>query len=457
MQEYQDIVIIGGGISGLSTLAFLNKQGQKALLLEKQDQPGGVMRSETNEKAILDFGSNSAIEKNMAVPELIEYMKLQNEVMYASRASSKRYILRYNKLHALQGPISIVFGKLFTWKGKFRVIKEIWIKPRMSQEDESVASFVERRLGREIVDYAFSPLISGIYAGRPEEVSMKANYPKMTALEQNYGSIIRGAVGKAFEKIKDKAPKEPKPSKNIFSFKNGMQQFARTIAERFDNQTEFNIDVQAIKKLDDGKFLITYLQNSEKRTIIAKKIISTAPAHIAKNYFSNLSEDLSKALEKIYYPPVAVLNLVYNRTDIQQALDSFGFLIPEKEQKAFLGAVWSSVVFPNRTDEKTAAFTLFVGGSINKTIADNMEESLFKAKQQFAEIMGIKAEPIIEQHKLWEKAIPQYNMDYPGIISEIEKFETQEPNVIISGNYYKGFATGDCILNAKENALKMVS
>ncbi len=454
MSEIQEIVIIGGGISGLSTLAFLNKFGKKAILLEKQLEPGGVMRSKKTADHILDFGSNSAIEKNLAVRELIEFLELENEVMYASRASSKRYILKNNKLQGLKGPISIAFGGLFSWKAKFRVIKEIWIAPRMSQEDESVASFVERRLGREIVDYVFNPIISGIYAGRPEEISMKANYPKMTALEQNYGSIIKGAFGKMRESMKNKAPKEPKPSKNIFSFKNGMQQFAQSIANKYKEQIYFGAEVQKVEKYHNN-YLITYRTNNETKTITSKYIISAAQAFVAKDYFSPLSQKLSLALDKIYYPPVAILNLIFNRSDIKQKLDSFGFLIPEKERKKFLGAIWSSVVFPNRTSTDKAAFTLFVGGTVNKSFVNNLEDSLAIAKAEFMQIMGISAQPLVENHKLWEKAIPQYNLEYPPIFDAIQEFEKEHPQIIISGNYYKGFATGDCIQNAKDNALKL--
>ncbi len=448
----EKIVIIGGGISGLSTAAFLDKNGKSFLLLEKQDQPGGVMRSQEADNFIMDFGSNSAIEKNFAIPELIDFLGLKDEVMYASRASSKRYILKNNKLHALKGPLSVVFTQLFSWKGKFRVIKEIWIKPRISEEDESVANFVERRLGREIVDYAFSPLISGIYAGRPEEISMKANYPKMTALEQNYGSIIKGAIAKVKEK--KKSPKEPKPSKNIFSFRKGMQQIALHIASKYTDKIEFNADVQLLEQ-KDGKYLITYIKDGNKEQVLADKIISAAPAFVATNYFSALSVQLSASLAKVYYPPVIVLNLIYKRTQIGVKLDSFGYLIPEKEKKNYLGAIWSSVVFPNRTPDEYASFTLFIGGSVNKKVKDDIKGSVAKAKSEFEQTMNISDEAIVEKFKLWEKAIPQYNMDYPEIIAEIEKFEKEHPNIIISGNYYKGFATGDCIENAKLNAERM--
>jgi len=447
-----DILIIGGGISGLSTAAFLHKNGKNFILLEKQEQAGGVMRSHKENDFIMDFGSNSAIEKNFAIPELIEHVGMKDEVMYASRASSKRYILRDSKLHALKGPLSFIFTKLFSWKGKFRVIKEIWIAPRMSQEDESVADFVERRLGREIVDYAFSPLISGIYAGRPEEISMKANYPKMTALEQNYGSIIKGSFGKMKENRNK--PKEPKPSKNIFSFKLGMQQIAKQISQKYSDKIEFNADVISIEKTPEG-YLVKYNQKGEMKEIVTKKIISTAPAYFAKDYFKTLSSDLSQALAKIYYPPVIVLNLVFNRENIGRKLDSFGYLIPEKEKRAYLGAIWSSVVFPNRTGEKHASFTLFIGGSVNKTVVEDVDGSVAKAKEQFMEIMNITGEPVLEKYKLWKKAIPQYNLAYPAISEEIEKFEKQHPNILISGNYYKGFATGDCIENAKINAEKI--
>lgn len=454
--EKIDVLIIGAGISGLSTAAFLKQKGLHFLILEKQAVPGGVMRTEVDDKYIFDTGSNSAVLKNDAIPELIQLAGMQNEMYTANRASAKRLILKNGKLHAISGLFSAIFTPLFSWKAKWYALGEFKHKPRIAEGDESMADFITRRLGCEILDYAVNPIIAGIYAGNPEEVSMQANYPKMLEAERRFGSVMKGMMALAKERKKNGEAPKKHPKSTIFSFQKGMQQLALRLAESFQQNVWYNTEVVDIQRNASGGYTVNYIQNGTEKQIETSFIISTSPAYVASQYLRNMSASLSNSLARITYPAVYVLSLVYNKADIGQDLNGFGYLIPAKEKQSYLGAIWSSSIFPNRAPADKALFTLFVGGRRNPEMCLKPADEVVKiVRREFEEVMKIKGEPVEMRTKLWEKSIPQYNMDYPAIAADMDAFEAENRNFILSGNYRKGFATGDCIANAKDNAHKV--
>jgi oxygen-dependent protoporphyrinogen oxidase len=167
---------------------------------------------------------------------------------------------------------------------------------------------------------------------------------------------------------------------------------------------------------------------------------------------------LIKHLNKIYYPPVLVLYLIYEKKSIGQPLDGFGFLIPEKEEKSFLGAIWSSVIFPNRSDESKAAFTLFIGGSRDAGFVDDVEQNVIdRARREFELIMKISAEPVLITKRFWPKAIPQYNLGYVEHENFFDHFEKDNKGILLGGNYRGGISIGDCIKNSEVIANKIKS
>ena len=178
-------------------------------------------------------------------------------------------------------------------------------------------------------------------------------------------------------------------------------------------------------------------------------IVSTIPAYNASNLFGKFDEGLVSHLNKIYYPPVLVQFLGYKKEDVGQPLDGFGFLIPAKEKRSFLGAIWSSVLFPERASEENAAFTLFIGGARNAELLNMDKEILFKkVRKEFELIMKIKGDPVYQSYRFWQKAIPQYNIGYIEHERYFEKFEKENAGIYLSGNYRGGISVGDCINSA---------
>jgi oxygen-dependent protoporphyrinogen oxidase len=447
-------VIIGAGISGLTTAFLLNKLGCDVTVLEKKKEPGGSIETVFEKGFLFDKGPNSALETHPLIGKMIDELNLKDQLVYANKEANKRYILKNNQLHALpMSPTAFLKTRLFSPAAKLRLLAEPFIGRSKDGYYQSISEFVTRRLGKEFLDYAINPFVAGVYAGNPEELSVKSAFPKLYELEEKYGGLIVGTI-RSIRERKRRAEKS-KQSAKMLSFKDGMQVLPKAIARHLSGKVKFQSDVTSIKKIIGG-YQINFTVEGEQQSLNCDKIISTVPAYIASNLFAHFDEKLPKHLNEIYYPPVLALFLVYKKEFIRRPLDGFGFLIPSKEKKSFLGAIWSSVIFPNRSDDSTAVFTLFAGGARNPEIGSIDKEILIgKVKKEFEEIMKISGEPELQTYKYWSKAIPQYNIGYIEHEKYFDEFEKNNPGLLLSGNYRGGISVGDCIKNAKEVADKV--
>ena len=443
------IVVIGAGISGLTTAYLLHKKGFDVVVLEKKKEAGGSMESVREEGCLFDRGPNSALETTPLIAQLVEELNIKDQLLYASKEANKRYILRNNNLYPLpMSPMAFIKTKLFSTGAKLRLFAEPFIGRSKDGYYQSIAEFVERRLGREFLDYAINPFVAGVYAGNPEELSVKSAFPKLYALEEKYGGLIIGTIKSAKER--KKRAEQSKQSAKMLSFKDGMQALPNAIAGALGDRVRYGCEVKEILKTENG-YNVLFEHGSDEEIIGCQSVISAVPAYRAAEIFSKWDADLVKHLNDIYYPPVLVLYMIYNKKDIGHRLDGFGFLIPAKEKKSFLGALWSSVIFDGRTDEDKAAFTLFIGGSRDAALLKLDQELIIeKVRKEFEELMTIHSSPVFTSSRLWNKAIPQYNTGYIEHERYFEKFEKEHDGIILSGNYRGGISVGDCIKNAEK-------
>ncbi|HED05288.1 MAG TPA: protoporphyrinogen oxidase [Ignavibacteria bacterium] len=442
------ILILGAGISGLSVAHFLNKEGYGITVLEKNDVAGGSMVSVSKNGFLIDYGPNSGLETTPLIGQLIEDLKLQDELIYANKKGNKRYILKNNRLYPLPMNPSMFFKtKLFSGKAKLRLLAEPLIGRSRDGYYQSISEFVKRRLGKEFLDYAINPFVAGVYAGNPDQLSVKSAFPKLYALEEKYGGLIVGAI-KSMKERKHRQEK-PKQSAKMFSFKSGMQTLPKAIAKELRDKVIFSAEVNGIEKKGNG-YEVTYTHQGIVKTTECDILLSAIPAYAAASLFKNIDEKLAMHLSGIFYPPVYVLYIGYEKSSIKQPLDGFGFLIPSKENKSYLGAIWSSVIFENRSENDKSSFTLFIGGARNPEVISADREALFKkVLNEFHEIMGITFQPVFSTFKFWQKAIPQYNTGYIEHENYFNDFEKKNPGILLGGNYRGGISVGDCIKNSQ--------
>ncbi len=443
------VIVLGAGISGLTTAYLLHKAGYYLTVLEKNDKVGGSIETVIENGLLFDRGPNSALETTPLIAQLVEELNLTEQFVYASKKGNKRYILRNNKLHALAiSPPAFIKSKLFSGKAKLRLLKEPFVGKSRDGYYQSIAEFVTRRLGQEFLDYAINPFVAGVYAGNPEDLSVKSAFPKLYALEEEYGGLIIGTIRSIRKRKKRK--EQSKQSAKMLSFKDGMKVLPEAIANHLGSRVKLNAEVVSIRKTSDGNYGVTYNEGEQSLTLLTDIILSTIPAYTAAELFGHFEDGIKKHLSAVYYPPVLVLYLAYNKDDIGQPLDGFGFLIPSKEEKSFLGAIWSSVLFPNRAEDNKASFTLFIGGSRNPGFIYDDEEELIKTvRREFEELMKIKGEPIHLAKRFWEKAIPQYTIGYVEHENYFDHFEKDYRGIFLSGNYRGGISVGDCIKNSE--------
>jgi len=448
LNNKEKIVVLGAGISGLATAYWLDKKGFEITILEANSLPGGSMQTENKEGFLIDYGPNSGLETTPLLRKIVNEVGLSDEMVYASDISNKRFILRNNYLHELPTtPYSFIRTKLFSTKAKFRLMAEPFIGKSTDGYYQSMSDFVRRRLGQEFLDYAIDPFVSGVFAGDPDKLSVKSAFPKLYRLEELYGGLIKGMIKGARER---KASQEKsKQNARMFSFINGMQSFPAAIAAKLHDKIDYNCIVKEIIK-DNTGYNIIYKKNNSLQKISSRYIVSTLPAYAASDIFTKLDENIALYLNKIFYPPVMVLYIGFRKESIGIPLDGFGYLIPSKEKKSYLGAIWSSVIFPNRCDENNTAFTLFVGGSRMPNLFElNKDELISKVINEFKDTMKIKDEPVFITEKMWLKAIPQYNVGHIEQENYFDKFEKEHPGIFLSGNYRGGISVGDCIKNSE--------
>lgn len=442
------IIVLGAGISGLATAYWLKKDDFDVHILEAKSEAGGAMETVHKNGYTIDFGPNSGLETTPLISQLAEEVDIKDQMIYANKEGNKRYILRDDELHALPtSPPAFIKTKLFSAKAKFRVMGEPFIGKSKDGYYQSIAQFVERRLGKEFLDYAIDPFVSGVFAGDPTKLSVKSAFPKLYRLEELYGGLVKGMF--KGRKERKKRNEESKQSAKMFSFINGMQSFPAAIADQFGGMIEYNSTIDSIDKTDKG-YNIKYSIKGEQKEITSDIVLSTMPVHKAVNYFSKFDSEFVKHANDIFYPPVLVLYLGYKKEQIKRDLDGFGFLIPSKMKKNFLGAIWSSTIFENRAPEGYASFTLFVGGARKPNLYDEATEILInRAIKEFSEIMDVEGEPKLKEYREWKKAIPQYNLGYIEHENYFEKFEQENPGIFLSGNYRGGISVGDSVKNSE--------
>ncbi len=444
----EEVVIIGAGITGLTTAYWLKKEGFKVKILEASNDVGGNIKTIKHKDFIFDTGPNSGLETTQLISQLVNELNLQDEFIYADKSANKRYILRNDILHPLpMSPKDFLTTKLFSSKAKFRVMLEPFIGKSKDGYYQSLAEFVRRRLGQEFLGYAINPFVSGVFAGDPENLSVKSAFPKLYRLEEVYGGLFKGMIKGAKER--KKRAEKSKQNAAMFSFKSGMSALPKKLAEYLRDEILLKHPVKNILKNEDG-YTILIEREGEQKTLQTKSILFTIPAYITAEILRDFDGYLYNQLSTIYYPPVLVLNVIYDKSKIGQPLDGFGFLIPEKENKSFLGAIWNSAIFPNRGDDKFASFTIFVGGARQYKIFDlGFEKLIQKVLSEFEEIMRIESNPESIEYRFWEKAIPQYSIGYIEKENALNEFERKFKGIFFGGNYRGGISIGDCIKNSK--------
>ncbi len=454
MNQPPHVSIVGGGISGLTAAFWLKRAGIRADVFEAAHDAGGTMKTIRDGGWLIETGPNSALETTPLFEEMFRELGILGERLYADPSSDKRYIIRDGRMHVLpMKPGAFLKSKLWTTPAKVRLLKEPFVGRGIGEE--SIAAFVERRLGKEFLDYAINPFVSGVYAGDPAMLSVQSAFPKLYALERDYGGLVRGMIGGA--RARKRRAEKSKDRAKMFSMAAGMQTFPDAIARSIGDAFHRDAEVRAIAAV--GKTDGWHVDNGSTaagQDSRSNAVILAVPAIRAAALIESFAPGAAAMLRTIYYPPVAQVFLGYQSSAIPHSLNGFGYLIPAVEHRSILGTIWSSSLFPNRAPGGCVALTSFVGGARQPEVLGKTDEELVTLTHgEIVSLLGARALPIYQKVIRWANAIPQYNMGYARIMEAIDKTEADHPGLFFCANYRGGIAVGDCLMSGQRMARRV--
>ena len=436
------IAIIGGGISGLTLAWYLQKAGVAYDLFEAEAQAGGNLRSwPTPEGYLLETGPNS-LQLSAELEELLADLNLTDQIEDSAAVSQHRYVLRGGRYRELPGsPPTLLINGFFSLRAKWQLLKEFRQPAAPIDASETVAHFFRRRFGSEIVDYAVNPFMAGIYAGDPEQLLLHKTFPQLAALEQQYGSVLRGLAktGKGATR------------RRIITLKNGIQTITDTLAAKLSNYQP-GTAVTAISRATDGTYQVELtgpqgLAAAPGYTHLALALPTYAVAPLLQPLFPQAAASLAA----VHYPPMSAIFSAYDRTAVTHPLNGFGALHPKVEGAYAAGSIWTSSIFPQRVPAGQVLFTTFVGGSQYEEAARQPEAAQKAAVHaELSHFYGITGEPRWQGRYLWPRSIPQFDEHIVAAHAAAAALETD--NIVAVANWRAGVSVPDCVRHARRVA-----
>jgi len=449
-----DSVIIGAGISGLVAAHRLKKLGRDVLLIESGARAGGVIQSEEVEGFLIEAGPNS-LRGSHEFLDLVEELGLTGELITAD-PRDPAYVYADGQLHAVpMNPLALVKTRLISNSAKLRLLREPFVKARAESGEESIASFVRRRLGDELLERLVAPFLSGVYAGDPEKLSVQACFPKLVEFEAEAGSILRGALRAARQsrKRQDKPKRSLRPYR-LCSFRHGLSALPRSLAKSLGDSLMTHARIVSVspKVLTTG-FQIRLEHRNEIKTFNCSTLIVATPADAAARLLSDIAPEIATLIAGIKYVSIASVPLAYRVEQAPQALDGFGFLAPRGEGLRTLGSIWNSSLFAERAPDGWIVTTNFIGGATDPGAVQLSDEELISAvHHDLSKVLGVSQEPRRLPITRYERAIPQYTIGHAARVARIEAELQNQAGLWIAGNYLRGVALGDCIKQAERIA-----
>jgi protoporphyrinogen/coproporphyrinogen III oxidase len=443
-----DVLVIGGGLAGLSAAYTALQQGLSVQVLEAGHTVGGLVQSQrTPEGYLLEFGPHSF--PSSSSPHLLSLLNsLQLEPLAASPVNKQRFIYWQGHLQAVfNSPQSFLSSRLLSPLGKLKLLGEfLYSKSDASYPEPSVAQWAKHRLGNEVFERLLAPFLTGIYAGDPHQLSAPAVFPSLWAWEQKHGSLFAGALNKLF--AKKKTPKEAKAPYALFNFSEGMQTLTNALSKALGEERlqKATCATQLIWLQEAGHWQVNAIHpaSTQQQSFFAKKVILALPAYSAAPLLAPLNADLAKQLQAITYAPLAVVHVGLPLSALtKQPLEGFGFLVPRQQGLRLLGSIWASSLYPNRAPQGHALLSLFYGGMQDPEVLDLNEEALLNLAMRELEQAFQLAEKTLTPafSYLWKKqqAIPQYHLGHLQRVQFIQEAVQRLPgSLALAGNYLHG-------------------
>ncbi|HEY4977574.1 MAG TPA: protoporphyrinogen oxidase [Candidatus Acidoferrum sp.] len=450
-------LVIGAGISGLATAYSLQKAGISTLIVDSAPRPGGVIQSMKRDGYLLECGPQS-FSGNSQLTTLCDDLGLLGDRVLAD-PKAPRYVLIDGQLKAVPMSPALLTSSFLGGGTRSSIVRDVLGRSKPPEPDESVASFIRRKFSSTLLDQLVGPFVSGIYAGDPEKLSLRAAFPILYEAEKASGSIVRGMF-KVLKQRKAENASGPHEKPTLQTFQGGNETLIRALAEDLDERLLCGVEASSIEALDPGhepkapRFRITLRSSKGVEILETERLVIAAPTNVAAKLLNSCDPAFESNLSPVEYSGVAVVSLGYRKQDIGNPLNGFGFLVPRSSGLSVLGAVWNSSLFPGRAPEGHILLTSFMGGATNPGAALETSEYLSGlAHRELTSVLGIRKEPAFTNVTIWPRAIPQYNVGHVARLAALDKIRANFPGLYFSGNYLNGPAIGTCV----EHALKIAN
>lgn len=461
------IAIIGGGATGIAAAHFLeealrDRSDVDIVLFEAADRLGGVIRTEVRDGFVIEGGPDCFIADKPSPIRMAEKLGFDDDLVNTQEENKGTFIYADGKLHRLpEGVMTMVPTKfwpfvttrLFSWPGKLRMGLDLVIPRNRSGEDEPLAAFVKRRLGREALEKLADPLVAGIHGSDPETMSLRATFPRFIEMEEKHRSLILASLAarKRVKEFQKKLATSAKPRRTFFvSFRYGMQELVdRMVASLARTQVRLATPVEAVERDGDG-FLLRLPGGEGERF---DHVVVTAPAYAAAAVLRGIDGRLAEVLEAIPYSSSATVNFAFRTEELGVDLTGFGFVVPSSAPTRVLAGTFASNKWPYRAPEGYALIRAFVGGARKGELAELPAAEIERlALEDLRAIVGITGSPEFAVVSRWPRSMPQYTVGHLARVEEIEARASTVPGLVVTGTYLRGVGVGDCLNYGKEAA-----
>ncbi|HEY8074388.1 MAG TPA: protoporphyrinogen oxidase [Labilithrix sp.] len=459
------VIVIGGGITGLATAHALEKAKERleVILLEGSDRLGGNLVTVRHNAFTIDGGPDSWVASKPHATRLAREVGLGDELIGTRPDTRKVYIVWQKKLHPM--PEGLILGvpteikpffdtDLLGFDAKLRAGLDLIVPPRHFQgdEDESIASFVSRRLGHDVAERIVGPLLGGIFAGDPHSLSVRACVPQLVDAEAKHGSLIR-AMRETSAKRKSEADGAVAPSA-FLSLKRGMGDLVTNVAHKLrDAELRTSCPARSIGRTPDGQWAV----QTSRDTIFADAVALTLPAHGAARLVDDLDDELASMLRAIEYVSTATVFLAYKKFDVRNPLDAFGFLVPRAEGRPILACTYVSSKWDHRAPSGQALLRVFIGGAGNERLLERDDEALSRmAREQILDLLGIDRPPMFAKVFRFDHGSPQPQVGHLARMERMMARVAQWRGLYVGGNGYIGTGIPDAIKQGEDIAARIM-
>jgi oxygen-dependent protoporphyrinogen oxidase len=462
--------VIGGGITGLAAafrlmeLAAVRAIPLQVTLFERGARLGGALDTTRRDGFVIETGADSFLSEKPAAAELAKRLGLENELIGTNPRFRKTYVVRGGRLVAIPEGFSLLAparlgpvmkSPLLSPIGKLRLAMEPLIPRRRATGDESLGSFVRRRMGAEVLDRIAQALAGGIYTADPDRLSLGATMPRFIEMERVHGSVIRGLKAANRNRPEQAGGTSGARYSLFLSFRGGMRTLVDALAARLGECVRMGTEVLEICAAQGSTWRLSLPNGADFET---DAIVLAAPAQAASRMLMNVTPSLANALGQISYASAATVNLAYRIADFPRPPETFGFVVPVKEGRRIIAGSFSSVKFAGRAPEGTVLLRVFLGGALNDQMMRLDEAAMVgAAREEVLALLGVRAEPRLTLVRRWPDSMPQYAVGHLDRVAEIERLAGELPGLALAGAAYRGVGIPDCIRSGELAAESVVS